>query len=155
MSLHSVVFPSIARATRFTSAATATITPWVPTSFRARSTQQGYSPFSTWTRGLAWAILGYAEELEFFATIPEEQFSASTGLKKSDVIAAFEQAAKDTADHYIDDCSTTDGITYWARQAPDRRHSDAGHDLVDVELDALPALVDGHASAERVQVEGG
>src|SRR5262245_41817330 len=23
--------------------------------FRARSTQQGYSPFSTWTRGLAWA----------------------------------------------------------------------------------------------------
>jgi len=26
--------------------------------FRARSTQQGYSPFSTWTRGLSWAMLG-------------------------------------------------------------------------------------------------
>jgi hypothetical protein len=33
--------------------------------------------------------------------------------------------------------------------------SHAREDLVDVELDALPALVDGHAAAERVQVEGG
>ena len=28
--------------------------------FRAPSTQQGYSPFSTWTRGLAWAMVGFA-----------------------------------------------------------------------------------------------
>ena len=34
-----------------------------------RGPQQGYSPFSTWTRGLAWAMLGFAEELEFLATI--------------------------------------------------------------------------------------
>ena len=34
-------------------------------SYRCPGTQQGYSPFSTWTRGLAWAILGFAEELEF------------------------------------------------------------------------------------------
>ena len=33
------------------------------------STQQGYSPFSTWTRGLAWAMLGFAEQLEFLATL--------------------------------------------------------------------------------------
>ena len=33
--------------------------------FRCVSTQQGYSPFSTWTRGLSWAILGTAELLEF------------------------------------------------------------------------------------------
>src|SRR3954452_9891210 len=39
--------------------------------FRARSTQQGYSPFSTWTRGLAWAMLGYAEQLEFFRALPK------------------------------------------------------------------------------------
>ena len=32
--------------------------------FRCPNTQQGYSPFSTWTRGLSWAILGFAEELE-------------------------------------------------------------------------------------------
>ena len=33
--------------------------------YRGPSTQQGYSPFSTWTRGLAWAMLGFAEQLEF------------------------------------------------------------------------------------------
>ena len=32
---------------------------------RCPSSQQGYSPFTTWTRGLAWAILGFAEQLEF------------------------------------------------------------------------------------------
>ena len=56
-------------------------------SFRCRATQQGYSPFSTWTRGLAWAMLGYAEELEFFATIDDAKFEQSVGLKKADVVA--------------------------------------------------------------------
>src|SRR5438067_2379799 len=37
--------------------------------FRCPNSQQGYSPFSTWTRGLAWAILGYAEQLEFLETL--------------------------------------------------------------------------------------
>ena len=86
--------------------------------FRARATQQGYSPFSTWTRGLAWAMLGYAEELEFFATIDAATFEASTGLKKADVVAAYEMAARDTCDHYIDDVTASDGITYWDDGAP-------------------------------------
>ena len=38
-------------------------------SYRCPNSQQGYSPFSTWTRGLAWAILGYAEQLEFLGTL--------------------------------------------------------------------------------------
>jgi unsaturated chondroitin disaccharide hydrolase len=38
--------------------------------FRCPNSQQGYSPFSTWTRGLAWAICGYAEQLEFLISIP-------------------------------------------------------------------------------------
>ena len=33
--------------------------------YRSPATQQGYSPFTTWTRGLAWIMCGYAEELEF------------------------------------------------------------------------------------------
>ncbi len=86
--------------------------------FRCRSTQQGYSAFSTWTRGLAWAILGYAEELEFLASIDAERFEASVGLAKRDVIAVYEQAAKATADHYINDCAAADGIVYWDDGAP-------------------------------------
>src|SRR5213075_2126177 len=82
-------------------------------SFRNRSTQQGYSPFSTWTRGLAWAMLGFAEELEFFATIPDAKFKESVGLSKRDVVKAFEQAAIETCRHYIDDCASADGIVYW------------------------------------------
>ncbi|HTL27698.1 MAG TPA: hypothetical protein VL282_00690 [Tepidisphaeraceae bacterium] len=87
-------------------------------SFRNRSTQQGYSPFSTWTRGLAWAMLGYAEELEFLATIDAAKFEASVGLKKSDVIAIFESAAKATCDHYLEGCAARDGIVYWDDGAP-------------------------------------
>src|SRR6187397_2219645 len=40
-------------------------------SYRGPSTQQGYSPFTTWTRGLAWAMLGSAEQLEFLDTLDE------------------------------------------------------------------------------------
>src|SRR5690606_23097140 len=29
--------------------------------YRCPSSQQGYSPFTTWTRGLAWCMLGYPE----------------------------------------------------------------------------------------------
>lgn len=89
--------------------------------FRARSTQQGYSPFSTWTRGLAWAMVGYAEELEFFKTIPAAEFKAATGLSKADVAKVYERCAKDTCDHYIKDVSTLDGITYWDDGAPGMR----------------------------------
>jgi len=41
-------------------------------SYRCPNSQQGYSPFSTWTRGLAWAILGFAEQLEFFEVVADK-----------------------------------------------------------------------------------
>jgi hypothetical protein len=86
--------------------------------FRCRSSQQGYSPFSTWTRGLAWAMLGFAEELEFFSTIPDAAFKASVGLSRRAVMRVYQQAAKQTCDHYINDCSAADGIVYWDDGAP-------------------------------------
>jgi hypothetical protein len=86
--------------------------------FRTRSTQQGYSPFSTWTRGLAWAVLGYAEELEFFDTIDDKAFETSVGLPKRDVLKVYEQAAIATAEHYIQDVTALDGVPYWDDGAP-------------------------------------
>ena len=44
-------------------------------SFRGPNSQQGYSPFSTWTRGLAWAMLGFAEQLEFLQTVSDDDLS--------------------------------------------------------------------------------
>lgn len=92
-----------------------------PGDFRCRSTQQGYSPFSTWTRGLAWAILGYAEELEFLASIDAKRFERSVELPKADVIAVYEEAARATSDHYINDVTAADGIPYWDDGAPGLR----------------------------------
>jgi hypothetical protein len=86
--------------------------------FRARGTQQGYSPFSTWTRGLAWAILGFAEELEFMQTLPPSEFQRAVGRKKSEVIQEYRRSAIDTCDHFIDEASAADGVTYWDDGAP-------------------------------------
>ncbi|MCC6579216.1 MAG: glycosyl hydrolase [Phycisphaeraceae bacterium] len=86
--------------------------------FRCRSSQQGYSPFSTWTRGLAWALLGYAEQLEFIKTLSASVFKASVGLDKAAVLKVYERCARDTDDHYIHDCAALDGITYWDDGAP-------------------------------------
>jgi hypothetical protein len=76
-------------------------------SYRCPSTQQGYSPFSTWTRGLAWAMCGFAELLEFFDALPGPH--AAT--------AAFEKAARATCDFYIAN-TPPDGIPYWDTGAP-------------------------------------
>lgn len=50
--------------------------------YRCPSTQQGYSPHSTWTRGLAWAMCGFAEQLEFFRTVPHSDFEAEGGRQE-------------------------------------------------------------------------
>ncbi|MDP7014488.1 MAG: glycosyl hydrolase [Pirellulaceae bacterium] len=86
--------------------------------FRARATQQGYSPFSTWTRGLAWAMLGYAEQVEFLATLPSVEFREA-GFQKQQVLREFRRCAIDTCDHYLNEASAADGVTYWDDGAPD------------------------------------
>ena len=53
--------------------------------FRCPNSQQGYSPFSTWTRGLAWAMCGFAEQLEFLATLPDSEFEPFGG--RSEIVA--------------------------------------------------------------------
>jgi unsaturated chondroitin disaccharide hydrolase len=83
--------------------------------FRCPNSQQGYSGFSTWTRGLAWAICGFAEEIEWFDSVKD----ADIGLNiKKDVLPFMIKAARAVCDFYIDNCPT-DGVPYWDTGAPD------------------------------------
>ncbi len=83
--------------------------------YRGPSTQQGYSPFSTWTRGLAWAMLGFAEQLEFLAQIGEPA-SREQGDGSAD--APLFDAARATCDFYVDHAAAADGVPYWDTGAP-------------------------------------
>lgn len=83
--------------------------------FRCPSTQQGYTPFSTWTRGLAWAMCGFAEELEFLDTVPDADLEAFGGREA--IVATFRKAAEATCDFFIEN-TATDGVPYWDTGAP-------------------------------------
>jgi unsaturated chondroitin disaccharide hydrolase len=84
--------------------------------YRCPSTQQGYSPFSTWTRGLAWILCGYAEQLEFLETRNEAELE-SAGPKAA-VESLMRRAAEATADFYIHQAAASNGIPYWDTAAP-------------------------------------
>ena len=75
--------------------------------YRCPNSQQGYSPFSTWTRGLAWAMCGFAELLEFFDTLADHD----------ETTAIMEKAARATCDFYLAN-TPADGIPYWDTGAP-------------------------------------
>ncbi len=83
--------------------------------YRCPSTQQGYSPYSTWTRGLAWTMLGFAELLEWLSTRCPEEIESATG--RNDVVATMLKAARATCDYYIQETPTC-GIPYWDTGAP-------------------------------------
>jgi hypothetical protein len=83
--------------------------------YRCPNSQQGYSPFSTWTRGLAWAMLGFAEQLEFLETLPEEELAPYGG--KASIRAEWLKAAQATCDFFIEN-TAADGIPYWDTGAP-------------------------------------
>jgi unsaturated chondroitin disaccharide hydrolase len=84
-------------------------------SFRCPNSQQGYSAFSTWTRGLAWAMCGFSELMELIDSV--KQF----GIKLPDVGADIEllafKAGTATCDFYIKN-TPADGVPYWDTGAP-------------------------------------
>ena len=124
--------------------------------YRGPATQQGYSPFSTWTRGLAWAMLGFAEQLEFIRSSPAEDLSLFGGL------AALEtwmlDAARATCDFYIDSAAAADGVPYWDTGAPGlaalgtwkERPSDPFNDHEPVDSSAAAIAAQGLLRLSRV-----
>ncbi len=88
--------------------------------YRCPSSQQGYSPFSTWTRGLAWIMLGFTEQLDFLEMLPAAEFQnihAGELTGKKIFSRRFLEVARATADFYLDNCPT-DGVPYWDTGAP-------------------------------------
>ena len=81
----------------------------VSRTYRCPGTQQGYSPFSTWTRGLAWVLLGFSESLEFLRALDAAERAAVQGPALE---AMMLRAARATADFYIEHTSL-DGVPPW------------------------------------------
>ncbi len=108
-------------------------------SYRCPNSQQGYSPFTTWTRGLAWAVLGFAEQLEFFAA-----------SKKSSTGKTFLQAALASVDFYLAN-SCTDGIPMWDTGAP---NLDRLGNYLDKAADPLNKFEPVDSSAAAIAAQG-
>src|SRR5437667_5658095 len=124
-------------------------------SYRCPNSQQGYSPFSTWTRGLAWALCGFAELLEFLQAVAKDEMSLAVApawklegarepghlsqsrrparRARTDAAHRFRQvcalcleAAAATADFYLEH-SCADGVPMWDTGAPNLHRLPAGY----------------------------
>lgn len=83
--------------------------------FRCPNSQQGYSGFTTWTRGLSWAMVGFAEELEFLKTLSDAELEPFGGREKWETLML--KGARASCDWFIAN-TPTDGIPYWDGGAP-------------------------------------
>jgi hypothetical protein len=83
--------------------------------FRCPNAQQGYTGRSTWTRGLAWAMCGFTEELEFIDTLSDEQLEPFGG--RQNIESFMLKAAMATCDFYIEHTPVC-GVPYWDTGAP-------------------------------------
>jgi unsaturated chondroitin disaccharide hydrolase len=115
--------------------------------YRCPNSQQGYTGFSTWTRGLAWAMLGFAEELEFLKQI--DTSALGTKYAFSNLERTFLKAAQASCDFYIENTPTC-GIPYWDTGAPGLVHLGNYLDRVAEPLNAHEP-VDSSAAAIAAQ----
>lgn len=125
-------------------------------SYRCPNSQQGFSPFSTWTRGLAWALLGFAEQLEFLAA------RSTDALVTTEALRTFESTAVAGAERYLEDCCR-DGIPMWDTGAPQlhrlkdyaERDSDPFNRWEPVDSSAAAIAAQGFLRLGKVLSEGG
>ena len=83
--------------------------------YRCPNSQQGYTGFSTWTRGQSWATVGFAEELELLQAMDAAEFEPFGGKQRW--VDLMEKAALAVADNFIEN-TPTDGISYWDQGGP-------------------------------------
>jgi len=83
--------------------------------FRCPNAQQGFSGYTTWTRGLSWAMVGFPEELEALQLFSDKDLQPFGGREK--IEATYLKAAKATCDWFIAN-TASDGITYWDGGSP-------------------------------------
>lgn len=116
--------------------------------YRCPNSQQGYSGFTTWTRGLAWAICGFAEQLEWFDKANEEELKAFSG--KNNIIEFLLKGAKATCDFYINN-TPADGVPYWDTGAP---HLDKLGDYLNKPADPYNDFEPVDSSAAAIAAQG-
>jgi len=112
------------------------------------NSQQGYSPYSTWMRGLAWAVLGFAEQLEFLESLADGELEVLGGREKIEPI--LRRAAEAASDYYLEQ-TPSDGIPYWDTAAPNlsklgdylSRPSDPFNDFEPVDSSAATIAAQG------------
>jgi hypothetical protein len=61
-------------------------------------------------------MLGFAEQLEFMAALPEDELVDVGG--RAEVSDFMEEAARATCDFYVDRATAADGVPYWDTGAP-------------------------------------
>ena len=117
--------------------------------YRCPNSQQGFSPFTTWTRGLAWIMLGAAEQLEFLATVADSELDALGG--RETVEAVLLKMARATCDFYIEN-SAADGIPYWDTGAPELFK--LGADILERPADPFNSAEPVDSSAAAIGAQG-
>ncbi|MEM7455676.1 MAG: glycosyl hydrolase [Planctomycetota bacterium] len=117
--------------------------------YRCPNSQQGFSPFTTWTRGLAWIMVGSAEQLEFLKTVGDDELEPLGG--RSEIEAILLEMARATCDFYIEN-SATDGIPYWDTGALDIHK--LGDDIYSRESDPFNDAEPVDSSAAAIGAQG-
>jgi len=116
--------------------------------YRCPSSQQGYSPFTTWTRGAAWIIAGYPEQLEYIATVSDSELEPLGG--RESIESMMLETAMAASDYYIKE-SPVDGVPYWDTGAPGLASMDGYRDRP---ADPFNAFEPVDSSAAAIAVQG-
>lgn len=117
--------------------------------YRCPNSQQGFSPFTTWTRGLSWIMTGAAEQLEFIAALDDSELEPVGGRKAVEEMLL--KMASVTCDFYIEN-SAADGIPYWDTGAPTLWK--LGEDYLDKPADPFNSAEPVDSSAAAIAAQG-